>query len=607
MQTKKEQLVIESAQNKNTLQEIEDKILHTLQNSADILGDATGIEILQNAKVVSDDIGKKQVVAEKTEREIDEARIGYQPVAARSSGLFFCISDLANIDPMYQYALDFYKGLFVTAIVNSEKSDELEERLTFLNREVLESLYRNICRSLFEKDKLIFSMLLTVKLMEMANELDGPGLRFLLTGGVSLGGEIPANPTTWLGERAWGELNRVCKLQGFESFLAHFLEEHELYKPMYDASLPQDFVLPAAASHLDKFQFLLVMRVLRPDMLVPAISNFVEFRIGAYYIAPPAFDLGVVFKDSGPSIPLVFVLSPGADPLANLEKYADTKKKLVQKVSLGQGQGEKAEKMIAEGVKKGNWVVLQNCHLAVSWMGKLEKVCEELPAQKPHREFRLWLTSYPSTAFPVSILQNGVKMTNEPPLGLKANLLGSYATHPISDRAWFEANTQPRVFRKLLFGLCFFHAFIQERRLFGPLGWNIQYQFNESDLRISALQLSIFIDEYPEKVPLDALNYLAGECNYGGRVTDDKDRTLMECILKVFYCQSMYQDDDYKLSPSGIYYAPKFTDYDGYTDYIKTLPNFPDPEVFGFHENAAITKNQNATNATLSTILLCQQ
>jgi len=139
-------------------------------------------------------------------------------------------------------------------------------------------------------------------------------------------------------------------------------------------------------------------------MLVPAISNFVVDKIGDYFVTPPAFDLGLVFKDSGPSIPLIFVLSPGADPLNSLEKYAETKKKAVMKVSLGQGQGPKAEKMIEEGIKKGNWVVLQNCHLAVSWMGRLEKLCEDLPLQKPHREFRLWLTSYPTPTFPVAVL-----------------------------------------------------------------------------------------------------------------------------------------------------------------------------------------------------------
>jgi dynein heavy chain, axonemal len=88
---------------------------------------------------------------------------------------------------MYQYSLDFFKGLFVQAILNSEKSDDLEERLGFLNKEFLESLYRNICRSLFEKDKLIFSFLLTIKLMQMAGEILDDQFKFLLTGGVALG------------------------------------------------------------------------------------------------------------------------------------------------------------------------------------------------------------------------------------------------------------------------------------------------------------------------------------------------------------------------------------------------------------------------------------
>lgn len=103
--------------------------------------------------------------------------------------------------------------------------------------------------------------------------------------------------------------------------------------------------------------------------------------------------------------------------------------------------------MIERGKLEGNWVLLQNCHLFKSWMGSLEAICEKFKEEedKIHEDFRLIMTSMPADYFPVAILQNGLKMTTEPPRGIKANLKRSYTNLVTSETYESCKNTKDEI------------------------------------------------------------------------------------------------------------------------------------------------------------------
>jgi dynein heavy chain len=525
--------------------------------------------------------------------------------------MFFVIADLNICGPTYQYSLEWFVQIFLLAIKTAEKFERnLERRLQALSNQFIKLLYEKVCDSLFETDKLMFSLLLTLKSMEVEHTVNHEEKALLLVGGLT-GASVKPKPesATWLTDVSW---TRICEMSMLNEgpwvgFSDSFESNLDGWKAVFDSEDPLQAPWPGGlAEKMTPLQKSIVLLAVRADVTIRAVQELIASNLGKEFLEPPPSNLEKVYNDSTSSMPLIFVLSAGADPMADLLRLAAklgmTERKVA--VSLGQGQGPKADAALNEGKERGMWVILQNCHLSVSWMPRLEALVEELDPEKISAEFRLWLTTMPSNDFPVSVLQNGMKMTVEPPKGLKFNLLQAFLG--LDEEFFNEAGAggnNPKecmhAFRKMIFGLCFFHASIQERCQFGPLGWNIPYQFSEQDRAICVNQLKIFI-ESNDQIPYPALSYTCSECNYGGRVTDTHDRRCISTIITDFYCKDILKDS-YRYSESGIYYSPPYQELSGYVDYIKSLPINQSPEAFGLHANANLSAAIRDTMNLLAT------
>merc|ERR1719491_47553 len=134
----------------------------------------------------------------------------------------------------------------------------------------------------------------------------------------------------------------------------------------------------------------------------------------------------------------------------------------------------------------------------------------------------------------------------------------------------YEGCSMSREYKKLMFCLAFFHAAILERRKFGPIGWNIQYEWMDSDFQVSREQVRMYLESQPG-VPWTTLNYIIAEVNYGGRVTDDKDVRLISAFLHRYFNEELL-NDDFKLSPLEAYYAPKEGSLEQVREYLRGLP-----------------------------------
>jgi len=426
--------------------------------------------------------------------------------------------------------------------------------------------------------------------------------------------DIPNPMTDWLPNTAWFAVQKLIELEGFEIFAQNMEKDAQpRFKEWFNEISPEEVKLPLDWKKLDNhpFQKLLVLRCLRPDRMSSALGDWIRniLPAGKEYMdcdgSSSFFEiLSNSFEDSNNVTPIFFILSPGADPVKEVESMG---KKTIglqnnvnyHNVAMGQGQDVVAMAKLDLGHKEGHWIMLQNIHLMPKWCIELEKKLDGFALEGSHPNFRCFLSADPNDGIPIGLLERSIKLTNEPPQGLLANLRRAFAMFNKED---FE-DRDGKV-KSILFGLCHFHAVMLERKKFGPMGYNMMYPFSAGDLRDSASVLYNYLEGSSSvKIPWEDLRYIFGEIMYGGHIVDDWDRKLCATYLQCFLHDDLLEESEMVPFSEGklSWLSIPASGHEKYLELIESMPP-ESPMFFGMHPNAEIGFRTMQCNTLFETL-----
>eukprot|EP00606_Chrysophyceae_sp_TOSAG23-5_P000883 GSChrysophyteH2.ASY1.ANO1.1544.1 assembled CDS len=498
--------------NTKALMALDASLLERLtSNTGNLLEDEELVGVLANTKAKAAEVNIKLTAAADTKASIAEKREQFRPVATRGSVLYFAVVEMSGVNCMYQTALTQ------------------------------------------------FLILIT------AGDLRSIDLALFLRGGAALDMDsVRRKPFSWISNEAWLNVIELSNTQKFFVNLPNDMVANEaMWRRWYEDNEPEALNIPeyeakiAEVPTIGPFYKMMLVRSLRMDRVMLSSKWFVENieAMGPRFVEPVTDTVESIYEQQTKDVPVIFLLSTGADPTDSIEGLA-RKRKLPPPLvmSMGEGQEEYAVKAMQDGAKNGTWVMLQNCELG--------------------------------------LLQMSTKVTNEPPAGLKAGVLKSYTV--IIDQERLE-RVDTVQWRQLLFALCFLHSIVQERRKFGPLGWAIPYEYNNGDLTACILFLEKHL--YNGSISWPTFQYMVCEAQYGGKITDTLDRRLFRTYVSA-WMNGATCSEGFAFNPKqSIYKFPNDFRYKVLTseqigpfhDEIKSFPSIDTPEIFGLHPNADLT------------------
>eukprot|EP01117_Protostelium_nocturnum_P006264 TRINITY_DN2259_c0_g1_i6.p1 TRINITY_DN2259_c0_g1~~TRINITY_DN2259_c0_g1_i6.p1 ORF type:complete len:4259 (-),score=1954.67 TRINITY_DN2259_c0_g1_i6:110-12886(-) len=609
---KQQGLIKAQGEFKVKLRNLEKSLLKALNEAeGNILDDDKIIGTLETLKSEAADIMAKVQETDLVMEEIGRVSAFYNAIGSACSRIYFAMDQLDQIHFLYRFSLKFFLEMFHGVLHHNPHLNDVKDpskRLDILLEDLFHTVFRRVSKGLLHEDHIPFALrLCQIQLKGTSKDLNESQFEFLLKGGDSISPSSKREEFNSLSNLLnANQLKFLPELQALDAFkgIVNQIQSNEsewknfLTDPNAEDSVPKCWTLAPSSNNEERFNQveesfmkLLVLRAFRSDRLITGASRFVASVFGPSLLASGNdIDLGeTVEKESNCNEPLILTSSPGFDASVKVDDLAAKYKKSYKSLAMGSDEGfELAEKTIGAAAKAGSWVLLKNVHLAPSWLVQLEK---KLHSLSPHSSFRLFMTSEIHPKLPANLLRMSQVFVFEPPPGIKANLQHTFTAIPASrmDRAPVERS-------RLYFLEAWFHAIIQERLRYSPLGWTKQFEFNEADQRVALDTLDYWIDSTaqgksnlaPEKIPWVALRTLLGQTVYGGRIDNDFDQRLLDSFLEQLFTTKSF-DESFKLFSSANALAiPDGKCKADFVKWVDSLPAVESPTWLGLPENAEV-------------------
>jgi len=639
--------------NENTrlLHDLNEQLLERLtENSGNLLEDDALVSVLSSTKKAALDVIEQLQEASKTQSAIALKREQYRPIATRGCAIYFAMSEIVNVNPMYHTSLEHFLRVFHQSITQTDKSQTVSRRVAAIVHELTLSTYRFVEMGLYRRDKLTFVMLLLLRVLVSVKQVKREAVVLLLYGGLNEDMNVhEPKSCSWISDLAYKNACALSRMVGFFSDLPFSLaSKQSAWHEWYTCSHPETAEVPDYEHILctdnGSFLRLLLVRCLREDRFAEAAWELVRrcetvevdgmtlSCLGPSFatMAPNHDALEVVYNSMTPVTPALCLLSSGSNPASSLASLCKRKKQNMTTISLGEGQEERALAALQAAQSNGECVLIQNCHIDFAFVERVNEMLENLRpdfasaaaeskdgdeeeqysdthkgAPDLHPNFRLFLTTEPVHSFPVSILQQSFKITDEPPAGLKAGMM-QLASRRVDQEILDRVDSS--TWRKAVYAICFLHAVSQERHRFGALGWSKPYEFNVGDLMASLT----FLERHllgPSDISWQTIQYMVGEVHYGGRITDDVDRKIIGEYTKSFLQAKLLQHDsslNLATNSEFVFEVPDFAEIDHYFHTIAKFPEKENCDAMGLHASAEVAAMSEESSLLLQSLLVAQ-